>query len=147
MYKIHVAAEPSVEKACGSWTRIPIYTEAALAVRLVRFGLDHFSHNHAKITSWACINSLKYASITHAAITNKIVKNLFNAYSYHVIILKMESSASSSNSADADAAISLEVSKPYQPRAFSFPKRKFGKSKSVLCSFQAGWFQAENFNL
>ena len=59
----------------------------------------------------------------------------------------MESSASSSNSADADAAISLEVSKPYQPRAFSFPKRKFGKSKSVLCSFQAGWFQAENFNL
>ena len=54
--------------------------------------------------------SLKYASITHAAITNKIAKNLFNAYSYHVIILKMELFASSSNSADADTATSLEVS-------------------------------------
>ena len=85
----------------------------------------------------ASINSLKYASITHAAITNK---NLFNAYSYHVIVLKMELSASSSNSADADAATSLEASKPHQPRTFSFPKRQFGKSKPVLRSFQAGWF-------
>ena len=109
-------------------------TEVALAVRLVRFGPDHFSHNHAKITSWVCINSLKYASITHAAITNKIVKNLFNVYSYHMIILKMESSTSSSNSADADAATSLEVSKPHQPRTFSFPKRQFGKSKPVYCA-------------
>ena len=70
-------------------------------------------------------STLKYASITRTAITNKIVKNIFNAYSYHVIILKMESSASSSNSADADAATSLEVFKPHQPRTFSFPKRQF----------------------
>ena len=59
----------------------------------------------------------------------------------------MELSASSSNSADADAVTSLEVSKPHQPRIFSFPKHQFGKSKPLLCSFQAGWFQAENFSL
>ena len=56
----------------------------------------------------------------------------------------MESSASSFNSADADAATSLEVSKPHQPRTFS---TSVGKSKPVLRSFQAGWFQVENVSL
>ena len=53
----------------------------------------------------------------------------------------MESSACTSNlAAAADAATSLEVSKPHQPRTFSFPKRQFGKSKPALRSFQASWF-------
>ena len=39
---------------------------------------------------------------------------------------------------------SLKVSVPHQPKAFTFPKRQFGKSKMVLRSFQAGWFHSWN---
>ena len=49
-------------------------------------------------------------------------------------ILKLESSASS------PVAISLEVSMPHQLAIFSFSKRQFSKSKSVVHSFQADWF-------
>ena len=49
-------------------------------------------------------------------------------------ILKLESSASS------PVATSLEVSMPHQPATFSLSKRQFSKSKSIMLSFQAGWF-------
>ena len=49
-----------------------------------------------------------------------------------MILLKMESSASSSNSADADAATSLEVSKPHQPRTFSFHKHNLAYTDRSL---------------
>ena len=51
----------------------------------------------------------------------------------------MESFACSS------AVTALEVFMPHQPRVFTFPKRQFGKPKSVLCSFQAGWFYSWNW--
>ena len=87
------------------------------------------------------VHQLLYASITHAAITNKIIKNLFNAYSYHVILLKMESSASSSNSADADSATSLEVSKPHQPRTFPFPNVSLGNLSLYCAHFRLAGFR------
>ena len=48
------------------------------------------------------------------------------------MMLKLELSMSS------PVATSLEVSMPHQPATFSFPKRQFSKSKSIVFWFQAG---------
>ena len=52
-----------------------------------------------------------------------------------MMILKLESSASS------PVANLLEVSMPHQPATFSFSKCQFSNSKSVVHSFQGGWFR------
>ena len=53
--------------------------------------------------------------------------------------LKLASSVSS------PVATSLEVSMLHQPITFSFPKRQFSKSKSVVRLFQAGWSRSWSY--
>ena len=55
--------------------------------------------------------------------------------------MKLELSVSS------PVATSLEVSMAHQPATFSFPKRKFSKSKLVMHSFQAGWLVSFHMEL